>query len=1139
MKKLLIANRGEIAIRVMRAASELGIQTVAIFAEDDAASLHVRKADEARALNGRGAAAYLDRAGIVAQALAAGCDAAHPGYGFVSENAGFARACQEAGIRFVGPSPEILELFGDKVQARALAKRVGVPLLPGTEGPTTVEQAREFLASLDGRGMMIKAVAGGGGRGIRAVHSPDEVEQAYARCQSEAEKFFGNGEVFVERLVERARHVEVQILGDGKAVSHLGERDCSVQRRNQKLVEIAPAPGLPDALRRRIHTAALQLAEAARYESLGTFEFLVDTENLSDDSDFAFIEANPRLQVEHTITEEVTGVDLVKSQLQLASGASLADLDLEDTADKQPRGFAMQVRVNMEKMRPDGMTLPASGTLTSFEIPSGPGLRTDSFGYAGYKTSSLYDSLLAKLIGSTPSDRFEDVVARTYRGLCEFRLEGVSTNIGLLQNVLQHASFGADGLYTRFLDDHMAELAEPGEHPVLYATPGAESAAQAPAAPQGGARRAGAKIDRSVDPLAAMDFYREGGDAPSTAGAPRAAAVDIPTPPGTTPVPAPIQGTIIEILVAEGDTVRRGQELVIMDSMKMEHVLHAEIGGRLQQLTVSVGDIIYDGHPLAFIAESSEDLGAVETSTQIDLDYIRPELAEVNERHAVTLDAARPEAVARRHAKGKRTARENLAELVDPDTFVEYSGLALAAQRQKRSVDELIQKTPADGMPAGIGSINGELFGTERARSVICMYDEIILAGTQGLRAHFKTDRMALLARNLGLPFIFHAEGAGGRSGDTDYPLVGGLNLHMFHLVASLSGKVPTIATCAGRCYAGNAAILGLLDVIIATEGTNVGMGGPAVIESAGLGVFRPEDVGPLEDLMSGGVVDIDVKNEAEMVQMTKKVLGYYQGRLDEWKCADQRMLRHLIPENRLRTYDVRKIIDTLADTDSVVEMRRDFGHGAVTALIRIEGRPIGVIANNNEHLGGAIDSPAADKTARFTQLCNSWGIPILTLVDTPGMMVGPEIEKTGLVRHCSRVFINFANCEVPVLAITMRKCYGLGALAMIGNTQDASVFNVAWPTGEFGDMNLEASVKLGSRKELEAIEDPEKRAARYQELVDKLYARGKALNLATVLELDDVIDPMDSRTWIVRALESAPQPVRPDPTTRRFIDAW
>ena len=497
MKSLLIANRAEIAIRIARAAAELGIRTVAIYSEDDARSLHIRRADDVRALRGRGPAPYLDIEQIIAIAQDAGCDAIHPGYGFLSESAAFARRCEQFGITFVGPRPEILDLLGDKGRARAFAESLGVPVLPGTSTATSIEDARAFRASLgDDAAVVIKAIAGGGGRGMRIVHAGDDLDDAYARCQSEALLAFGNGDVYVEQLLPKARHIEVQILGDGSgAVTHLRERDCTIQRRNQKLIEIAPAPGLPRALRDRLTSTAVRLAQELRYENIGTFEFLTDADGDGDDAPFYFIEANPRLQVEHTVTEAVTGVDIVQAQLQLAAGRSLADLALRQSDIAEPRGFAIQLRINMETMSADGTAKPAGGTIAAFEPPSGSGLRVDSFGYAGYTTNPSFDSLLAKLIACTPSSDFADTVGRAYRALCEFRIDGVATNIRFLQNLLQHPDFAAQRTYTRFVEDHAAELVAVDVHPQLFFGDTSR--------PSGAAALAGAKIDTS-DPLAVL-----------------------------------------------------------------------------------------------------------------------------------------------------------------------------------------------------------------------------------------------------------------------------------------------------------------------------------------------------------------------------------------------------------------------------------------------------------------------------------------------------------------------------------------------------------------------------------------------------------------------------------------------------------
>jgi acetyl/propionyl-CoA carboxylase alpha subunit/acetyl-CoA carboxylase carboxyltransferase component len=1143
---LLIANRGEIAIRVMRAAAELGMRTTAVYSDDDLLSLHTRKADHAAALNGAGAKAYLDGERIIAIAKESGCDAIHPGYGFLSENAAFARRCAEEGIAFVGPRAEILELFGDKVQARAIATRCGIAVMAGTSGATSLEDAKTFFKSLgSGAAIMIKAIAGGGGRGMRIVTRLDEIEEAYKRCQSEARASFGNSEVYVEQLMPRARHIEVQIIGDGSgAVSHLWERECSIQRRNQKIVEIAPSPTLPPGVRDRLTAAAVKLAKEVRYNSLGTFEFLVDATRGEGEPAFAFIEANPRLQVEHTVTEEVTGIDIVKTQLLLAAGKTLADLHLTQKEIPPPRGFAIQVRINMESMGADGTAKPSGGTLTAFELPSGPGVRIDTFGYAGYTTNPNFDSLLAKLIAHSPSSDFADAVSKTYRALCEFKIEGVPANLAFLQSLLRHPEFIANRVYTRFIEDHIAELVgadsangAKGHQRLFFDRP-----APAPPPARSGGRLAGVKL-ASSDPLAVLHHGKsEAGPAIAETNQPEVAAVlasDITGPEGTVAVAAPMQGTIVSLDVAEGDRVHNGQQLFVMEAMKMEHVIHAHVSGIVRQITVNKGDAVFEGHPLAFIEEAEVGTAQAAELKEVDLDHIRNDLKEVQERHALGLDVARPEAVARRRKTHQRTARENIDDLCDPGTYVEYGSLVIAAQRRRRSIEDLVKNTPADGMIAGIGSVNRDLVGEANANCILMSYDYTVLAGTQGQQNHRKKDRMFEIAEKQKLPVVFFTEGGGGRPGDTDGIGVAGLDCLAFSYWGGLSGLVPLVGINSGRCFAGNAALLGCCDVVIATKNSNIGMGGPAMIEGGGLGIFRPEEVGPIDVQVPNGVVDIGVEDEAEAVKVAKKYLSYFQGPVKNWQCADQRILRGIIPENRLRIYDVRAVIETLADTGSVLELRRHFGLGMVTALIRIEGRPVGLVANNPVHLAGAIDSAGADKAARFMQLCDAFDIPLLFLCDTPGIMVGPEVEKTALVRHAARMFVVGSSVTVPFFTIVLRKGYGLGAQAMAGGSFKAGLFTIAWPTGEFGGMGLEGAVKLGYRKELAAEEDPAKRTALFDEMVARMYQHGKAVNTASHFEIDDVIDPLDSRKWIMGGLRSTP-PVLPRHGKKRpCIDTW
>lgn len=520
-----------------------------------------------------------------------------------------------------------------------------------------------------------------------------------------------------------------------------------------------------------------------------------------------------------------------------------------------------------------------------------------------------------------------------------------------------------------------------------------------------------------------------------------------------------------------------------------------------------------------------------------DAPPVRPELAELRARLHATTDAGRPDAVQKRRRTGQRTARENIAALVDDESFIEYGALAMAAQRQRYDLEELARVSPADGIICGIGTVNRKLFDEERARAMVLAYDYTVFAGTQGFMGHRKLDRMLAIARENRLPVVLFAEGGGGRPGDIDFQTVAGLDTTSFFEFAKLSGLVPKVGIASGRCFAGNASLLGCCDVIIATEDSTIGMGGPAMIEGGGLGKFKPEEVGPIDVQCKNGVVDLRVHDEVEAVEVAKTYLAYFQGRTEGWTCPDQAALREALPERRRRAYKIRPIIETLADEGSVLELRRDFGRSVVTALARIEGRPVGIIANDSYQLAGALDSDASDKAARFLQLCDAFGLPIVSLCDTPGFMVGPKAETTALVRHTSRLFITAASLTVPYFTVVLRRGYGLGAQAMSGGHFHAPFFTVSWPTGEFGGMNLEGAVRLSMRKQLEALEDPAQREEMFKSLVAIAYDRGKAINMASLLELDAVIDPADTRAWILRGLKSVPP--RAPGAQRRFLDAW
>ncbi|MGO8936142.1 MAG: carboxyl transferase domain-containing protein [Mycobacterium sp.] len=1067
---LLIANRGEIALRIIRTATELGIQTVAVYAEDDADSPHVHAAGEAIGLSGAGPDAYLDQAAILAAAKNSGVEIIHPGYGFLSENAEFARSCAAAGYTFVGPDPDVLDRVGNKSSARAAAIAVGVPVLPATEGPSSVEEVRTFFSAHDGA-VMIKALAGGGGRGMRKVDTADQIDDAYRQCAAEAQLGFGNPALFAEALLDGARHLEVQVVaapaGHQTHALSLGDRDCSIQRRYQKLVEIAPAQGLSDALRRSLHQAAARLCAKVGLRGLATVEFLVAGEK------FVFLEVNPRIQVEHTITEQTTGVDLVAAQLAIAGGASYYQLGLPagiasdgsevigEPAARQ--GIAIQTRVNMETFAADGSVLPSAGTLTMFSPPSGPGVRVDTYGRPGLTPSPRYDSLLAKVTTHVRGPEFPAALRKARTALADFGIEGVRTNIGFLRELLSESRLQSGWVTTSFLDEKLPELAT-------------------------------AALSHQHDTrVTAVELY-----------------------PGEEALRAQLAGTVVE-LAPEGAEFAPGEQMAVLEAMKMQHVLVAPDALRTVRSLVVVGQVVGTGDPLLVYTRTGAGADGASIAAAIDLDGQRADLDEVAQRHRLTRDEGRPKAVTKRHNQGRRTARENIADLIDDGSFVEYGALAIAAQRSRRSEEDLIANTPADGLVAGVATIGADRFGQGAAEAVVVSYDYTVLAGTQGMRNHAKTDRVFDLAARKHLPVVLFAEGGGGRPGDTDVGGHAGLDVPTFRVLAGLSGQVPLVSIVSGRCFAGNAALAGACDVIIATPDANIGMGGPAMIEGGGLGAYPPEAIGPIDVQRHNGVVHLVARDEAHAVALAKQYLSYFQGSLNDWEAPDPRLARHVVPQNRLRAYDVHRAIESIVDVDSVLELRPDYGVGIVTALVRVEGVAYGLIANSSHHLGGAIDAEAADKAGDFLGLCESFRLPVIALCDTPGFMVGPDAEKEAAVRRFGRMFVLGARLTVPLGMIILRKAYGLGAMAMAGGSFHAPQFTVAWPTGEIGGMGLEGAVRLGFSKELAAAADPLERQNLFDRLVEAAYQHGKALRAATTFELDDVIDPAASRAWITR----------------------
>jgi acetyl/propionyl-CoA carboxylase alpha subunit/acetyl-CoA carboxylase carboxyltransferase component len=1037
-QQLLIANRGEIALRLAHAAADLGIRSTAVWADEDAAAPHVRAATRAHALGAAGPAAYLDGPRLIALALDSGCDAVHPGYGFLSESAAFAQACADAGLLFIGPTPAQLALLGDKAQALALARAQAVPVLPGSAGVVDVAAALQFMADQGGAPVMLKAVAGGGGRGLRVVQQAADLPAAFERCTREALAATGHAQLYAERWLPQARHIEVQLLGDGQRLLSLGERECTLQRQHQKLVEVAPSPSLQDPLRQRIVQAALAMAHALRLHNLCTFEFLVAS---TLPEGFVFIEANPRLQVEHTVTEMVTGLDLVRLQIQLAAGAKLADLDLRPTV----RGVAVQWRINAEATDAQGQILSAAGTLSRFDMPLGPGLRVDTAAAVGQTSQPQFDSLLAKLV--VQGADWPEALRRSQRALAACVVQGVDSNLALLQALGARAELQHFDVHTGFVQQHLQAL--------------------------------------NGSLAAAADHHR---------------------------LIAPMAGRLVTQEHRAGQMVAAGTPLAVLEAMKMQHELAAPTTCCVQSWLVQPGQLVSAGAVLATLLPQA-NADSVDSADAGAAPGPRADLQAVQARWALTLDAARPQAIAKRHAQGQRSARENVAATCDPGSFIEYGAFAVAAQRSRRSAEDLVANTPADGLVCGIGTVQG-------LRVALLAYDATVLAGTQGFRNHQKTDRLLGLAQQQRLPVVLWAEGGGGRPGDVDMPIVAGLHVPTFASMARLSGQVPLIGIAAGRCFAGNAALLGCCDIVVATRSANIGMGGPAMIEGGGLGVFKPEQIGPAAVQAGNGVIDVLVDDEPAAAVVARQLLALLHGpQLGTWQEPDAGALRTLVPVNRLRVYDMRQALQGLFDSGTVVELRAAYGGAVITALARLQGRAVAVLASNPAQGGAAVDAAAADKAAGFMQLCQRHRLPLLSLIDTPGFMVGPAAEEQALVRHAGRLFIAAAALTVPKVAVVLRRAYGLGAMALAGGGFHEAALMAAWPSAEFGAMGLEGAVRLGWRKELQAAAPGAEREALFNRLLAQQVESGGAIPMATTLEIDAVIDPADTRAWLVRAL--------------------
>jgi acetyl/propionyl-CoA carboxylase alpha subunit/acetyl-CoA carboxylase carboxyltransferase component len=1122
-KRVLIANRGEIAIRIARAASSLGVDSVAVFTPADSLSLHTRLAGAAREIGAPGAdpvRGYLDIDAIIAATKASGSDCVHPGYGFLSENASFAQRCQAEGLRFIGPSPATLALFGDKVEARAFAQTQGIPVVPGA--PAALASGAEAKASARSIGypVMLKASAGGGGRGMRAVTRAEEMDEAFARCQGEAEAAFGDRAVFLEKIVPRPRHIEVQVLGDGQGnVVHLFERDCSVQLRHQKVVEIAPAPNLDDGLRRRILADAVKLASAARYENAGTVEFLVNPET----GEHFFIECNPRIQVEHTITEQVMGFDLVEAQFRIAAGASLASLGLADQKSVgTPRGFAVQARVVVQ----------GTGTLSAYREPSGPGVRVDACGYLGLAPPPQFDPLLAKLIcQSGSSGSFASAVDRLGRALDEFQIVGVPTNGEQLRAILAHPEFRSGNARTTLLSEAMA----------------------APKAKSGALQF----LDQQA---AALGRGRGGASAPP--------ARPLPVPPGHAAIESPHAGSVVEVKVREGARVKAGDLLFVVSAMKMETSVAAPCAGVITTLaTLAVGDTVDGGQILAVIRPAA---GAAKAAAPLAADESwTPMLDKVSALEAIAHKRLAPGSndpgVVRQRNRRKLTCRERIDGLLDPGSFREIGSLAGFATFDEAG--DVAEFTPASHV-GGQGRIEGRA-------CIVCADDFTSRGGHADGAIGQKSRYLDRLSIELRTPSIRLLDGSsGGGSVATMVPKQDG--------AADASVKESTGAIKAGRprvVGGGGSFLPGHLGSTYYTEqlatvpvvnmllGSVVGIGaakavlghfsvmvrdisqlfvaGPPVVSHAMGYEVTKEDLGGWHIHCRNGSVDNLAESEEEAMAMTRRFLSYLPSSAYEAppvaKAADpadrrEEDLLTLVPRKRTATFDVRRAIRLMADKDSFFEIGPLWGTDQVTGFVRMAGHPMGVIASDSRHVnGGALTADGCDKLRRHHDLCDLFHLPILNLVDNPGFAVGIEHEIAGTIRKGGEWMVAFAQVAVPIFTVLMRRSFGVAGNNYATPRSAASV-RVAWPAADVGGIPPEGGIEAAYKRQLAEAADPAALRAEINARIESVRGPIGPLNR---FEIEEMIDPRDTRRlvceWIADAYRIIAQPSRLVPRALQF----
>ncbi|HEY2486319.1 MAG TPA: carboxyl transferase domain-containing protein [Candidatus Binataceae bacterium] len=1120
-KRVLIANRGEIAIRVARAAEALGVESVSVYAPADALSLHIRVTTESRALRSEAPSndpvrAYLDVEALIDAAKAGGCDCVHPGYGFLSENADFAARCRQEGIAFIGPHPETLALFGDKLRARELAGSLGIPIIPGSPQALASAEEAAAVAETVGYPVMLKAAAGGGGRGMRAVASADQMAAAFVRCQSEALAAFGDGALFVEKLLARPRHIEVQVLADRAGdLVHLHERDCSVQLRNQKVIEIAPAPGLEAALRQRILEDAIHLARAAGYVNAGTVEFLVNPER----GEHFFIECNPRIQVEHTVTEQVTGIDLVESQFRISAGESLQSLGISDQAAvARPRGFAIQARI----------VANGTGVLTAYKEPTGPGVRVDSCGYLGYAPPPQFDPMFAKLIcQSNSTHTFSSALDRTLRALDEFHISGLPTNLRLLRAILSHPAVRAGDARTSFFS----------EHPDLVASTGAKASASG-----------------SLALLEQQAMVLRGGRDGLTISSTQPPSVNLVVPAGEEGVESPMAGNIIELPLEVGAAVEAGAILLVISAMKMETAITAPCAGVVTAISpAEIGATVAAGQIVATIAPSSRPSAAAKPRHYGD-DSWAPMLADVHALQQIAHRRFAPDSsdpgVVRQRRRGKLTCRERIDLLLDPGTFREVGSLAGFADYDDEG--RIAGFTPANHV-GGWGKIAGRT-------AVVCADDFTSRGGHSdgaigGKAAHL--DRLSIDLRCPSIRLLDGSSGGGsiaamvpkqqtagesraqessgaivaGRprvSGEGGSFLPGHLGSTMY--VSQLS-QVPVVNLLLGSVVGIGAAkaVLGHFSVMVRDIAQLFVAGPPVVSHAMGYDISK-EELGGWHIHCRNGSVDNLADSEEEATAMTKRFLSYLPSSVyeappvlppDPSDPADRREeeLFTIIPRKRTMTFDMRRAIRLIADRDSFFEIGPLWGTDQIVGFVRFNGYPMGLLASDCRHVnGGALTADGCDKLKRHLDLCDMFHLPILNLIDNPGFAVGLEHELTGTIRKGGEWMIAFAQVEVPIFTVIMRRSFGVAGNNFASPRSGASA-RVAWPAADVGGIPPEGGIEAAYKRQLAEAADP---AALRAEINARIESARGPIGPLNRFQMEEMIDPRDTRPWVCEWGENA-----------------